>query len=240
MVPERRLRILHRLVQPGLPLLDIERLCRVCADLTATDGASIMLVHDGVSRGSLCATDRVSALIEELQFTLGEGPSIDACREGRPTLEPDLVSPTTSRWIAFGPPAIEAGVRAVFGFPVRIGAAGLGALNLHRGRSGPLTDEQHADALVLADIAAECILLMQADAAPGELASELEAGASLHYVVHQASGMVSAQLDVSVEHAMIRLRAHAFRTGTPLINVARRVVDRTLRFDPHDGIGTVA
>lgn len=218
--------------------MSTELLCRVCADVTATDGAGIMLFHDGVSRGSLCTTDAISEVVEDLQFTLGEGPCIDACRDGRPILEPDLASPATSRWIAFGPPAIEAGVRAIFGFPIRVGAVGLGALNLYRDRAGPLTDEQHADALVVADIAAEIILLMQAEASPGELAAELEAGASFHYVVHQASGMVSVQLGVSVDHALVRLRAHAFRTGTPLIDVARSVVDRTVRFDPHDGSST--
>jgi hypothetical protein len=236
-VPERRLRILARIVRPGQPLLSTERLCQVSAETTATDGAGIMLFGNGVSRGSVCSTDRVSELIEELQFTLGEGPCIDACRSGRPVLEPDLASPTTIRWVAFGPPALAAGVGAVFGFPIRIGAAGLGALNLYRGRSGPLTDEQHADALVLADLAAEIILLLQAEASPGELAAELEAGASLHYVVHQASGMVSVQLGSSVDHALVRLRAHAFRTGTPLVEVARNVVNRGLRFDPLDERG---
>jgi hypothetical protein len=203
--------------------------------MTATDGAGIMLFAGDVSLGSLCSTDRVSELIEDLQFTLGEGPCIDASRNGRPVLEPDLASPAHSRWMAFAPPVIAAGVRAVFGFPIRVGGAGLGALNLYRDRSGSLTDEQHADALVLADVAAEIILLMQADASPGELAAELEVGASFHYVVHQASGMVAAQLGVSVDHAMVRLRAHAFGTGTPLIDIARAVVGRTLRFDPDDG-----
>jgi GAF domain-containing protein len=233
-VPERRLRILDALVQPGKPLLRVDRLCQVSAELTATDGAGIMLVGDGGSRGSVCSTGPVSARIEELQFALGEGPCIEACRSGRPVLEPDLVAPVTARWVAFGPPAIEAGVRAVFGFPIRIGAVGLGALNLYRDRPGPLTDEQHADALVLADIAAETILLLQAEASPGELAAELETGASFPYVVHQASGMVSVQLGMGVDHALVRLRAHAFRTGVPLVEVARRVVNRTLRFAPDD------
>ena len=236
-VPERRLRLLGRLVQPGQPLVSTERLCQVCAEATATHGAAIMLVRDGLSQGSVCTSDGVSALIEDLQFTLGEGPCLDASRYGRPVLEPDLAAAGAGRWIAFGPPAIEAGVRAVFGFPIRVGAAGLGALNLYRRRSGPLTDEQHADAVVLADIAAELILLMQAEASPGELAVELEAGASVHYVVHQASGMVSVQLGVSVDQALVRLRAHAFRTGKPLADVARRVVERTLRFRPDDEPG---
>jgi hypothetical protein len=235
-LPERRLRILGELVRPGEPLPNIERLAQVCADMTGTSGAGIMLIDDGVSRGSLSTTDRVSELIEEQQFTLGEGPCIDACREGRPILEPDLTSPDANRWIAFGPPAIEAGARAIFAFPIRVGAACLGALNLYRDRPGPLTDDQHADALVLADIAAEFILLTQADASPGELAAELAAGASLHHVVHQASGMVSAQLDVGVDHALVRLRAHAFKAGIPLIDVARSVVNRTFRFEPLDEI----
>jgi hypothetical protein len=149
-------------------------------------------------------------------------------------LEPDLAAPSNDRWIAFSPPAIAAGVRAVFGFPIRIGAAGLGALNLYRDRPGPLSDEHYADALVLADVAAELILLLQADAPPGVLATELESGASFHYVVHQASGMVSAQLGVPVDHALVRLRAYAFGTGTPLIDVARRVVNRIVRFEPDE------
>ena len=187
---------------------------------------------DGASRGSVCATNSVSELLEDLQFTLGEGPCIDACRYDHPVLEPDLVNPETARWVAFGPPAITAGAPAVFGFPIRVGAVGLGALNLYRDRPGPLTDEQHAEALVLADVAAEVILLLQANASPGELAKELESSSSFHYVVHQASGMVSAQLDVSVDHALVRLRAFAFSSGTPLLDVARSVVDRSLRFDP--------
>ena len=85
---------------------------------------------------------------------------------------------------------------------------------------------------MLADVAAELILLLQAKAPPGQLAAELEASASFHYVVHQASGMVSAQLGVAVDHAMVRLRAFAFASEQPLVEVARSVVNRTLRFDP--------
>lgn len=238
MIPERRLRILGRLIESDRAPIRIASLCRVCAETTASSGAGIMLFDNGVSRGSLCSTDPVSELIEELQFTLGEGPCIDACREARPVLEPDLASPATTRWMAFAPPAIAAGVAAVFGFPIRVGAALLGALNLYRDTVGPLTAEQHADALVLADIAAEIILLLQAEASPGELAAELESDASFHYVVHQASGMVSAQLDVPVEQALVRLRAHAFQTGIPLVDIAKRVVNRSLRFPPQEQIGT--
>ena len=66
------------------------------------------------------------------------------------------------------------------------------------------------------------------EAPPEQLAAELEAGADFHYVVHQAAGMVAAQLDVSVRQALVRLRAYAFGNDRPLTEVAKDVVDRTL------------
>ncbi len=198
-------------------------------------GAGIMLMWGDVPRGSVCTTDEVSALIEQLQYDLGEGPCVDAHQLERPVLEPDLADPADSRWLAFAGPALEAGVRAVFGFPLRVGAVRLGALNLYRDRPGPLDGEQHADALVMADVAAEAVLLLQAEAPPGEMAAELEAGADFQYVVHQAAGMVSVQLGVTVGQALIRLRAYAFGNGRPLTQVAREVVSRTLRFDAESG-----
>jgi hypothetical protein len=126
-------------------------------------------------------------------------------------------------------------VRAVFGFPLHVGAVRLGALNLYRDRPGPLTDDQHADALVMADVAAQAVLVLQANAPPGQLAAALEASSDFQYVVHQASGMVAAQLDVSVGQALVRLKAHAFGNERPLTEVARDVVARRMRFDARSG-----
>jgi hypothetical protein len=231
---DRRLRILTRLGSRGSELRT-ERLCEVCAEVTGMTGAGIMLMTGDVPRGSVCTTDTVSALIEQLQYALGEGPCVDAYHEDRPVLEPDLADPGTTRWIGFSRPAVEAGVRAIFGFPLQVGAVRLGALNLYRDRPGALSDEQHADALVMADVAAQAVLVLQADAPPGKLAAELEAGADFQYVVHQASGMVSAQLDVTVGQALIRLRAYAFGNDRPLAEVAADVVARKLRFDDRSG-----
>ena len=235
MAGERRLRILTRLVGGTAPKGETKRLCEVCAEVTGMSGAGIMLMSGDVARGSVCTTNTVSALIEELQYTLGEGPCVDAYGQDRPVLEPDLAHPATPRWLAFTVAAVEAGVRAVFGFPLQVGAVRLGALNLYRDQPGPLSDDQHADALVMADVAAQAVLVLQANAPPGRLAAELEAGADFHYAVHQASGMVAAQLEVSVAQALIRLRAYAFANDRPLAAVADDVVGRTLRFDDRYG-----
>jgi GAF domain-containing protein len=231
----RRLKILARLVGDGSSDLQAARLCEVCADVVGMSGAGIMLMPGDVPHGSACTTNDVSALIERLQFDLGEGPCIDAHSQDRPVLEPDLADPATARWPAFSGPALEAGVRAIFGFPLQVGAARLGALNLYCDQPGPLTDDQHADALVMADVAAQALLIMQAEAPPGELAAALEAGGEFQYVVHQAAGMVSVQLQVTVGQALVRLRAYAFGNDQPLADVARDVVGRRLRFDAQSG-----
>jgi hypothetical protein len=225
----RRLELLARLLDPAGGL-QTRQLCDVCAEVTAASGAGIMLMSGDIPRGSVCTTDAVSALIEQLQYDLGEGPCLDAYHQERPVLEPDLVDPVTPRWPAFTGPAIDAGVRAVFGFPLQVGAVRLGALNLYCDEPGPLRDDQHADALLMADLTAQGLLLLQAGAPPGTVAEELEVNADFQYVVHQASGMVAAQLEVSIAQALLRLRAHAFGNGRGLTDVARDVVDRRLRF----------
>jgi GAF domain-containing protein len=233
---ERRLRILSLLVSKrDLSDGKTRRLCETSAEATGMNGAGVMLMSGDVPRGSVCTSNAVSALIEQLQYSLGQGPCIDAYNHDRPVLEPDLAQPARARWLAFAPPALDAGVRAVFGFPLRVGAVRLGALNLYRDQPGPLSDDQHADALVLADVAAELILMLQAHAPPGLLAAELEAGADFQYVVHQASGMVAAQLEASVADALVRLRAYAFANDRALTEVAGDVVARRLRFAREDG-----
>ena len=233
MAGQRRMRILSLLADSG-PDRETMRLCEVCAEVTGASGAGIMLMEGDVSRGSICTTDPVSALIERLQYDLGEGPCIDAYHHDAPVAEPDLAEPAVPRWLAFSEQALAAGARAVFGFPLRVGAVRLGAMNLYRTDPGALTSDHHAEALVMADVAAHAVLLLQANAIPGMLASELAAGADFRYQVHQAAGMVAAQLDISVGEALVRLRAYAFGNSRSLTDVAADVVSRTLRFHPGD------
>ena len=119
----------------------------------------------------------------------------------------------------------------MFGFPVTVGAVRLGALNLYRDRPGALSADQHADALVVAGVAARSILGMQAGAEPGAIGAELEVGTNFRFAVHQAAGMIAVQLGVGVDEALVRLRAHAFSHDRNLIDVAHDVIDRRLRFD---------
>ena len=227
MVADRLVRIMARM--SGSDGSEPVRLCEVCADVSQMSGAGIMLVTGDVQQGSVCSSNAVSHLIEELQFTLGEGPCVDAHRERRPVFEPELASSGVSRWLAFTPAAVTAGAQAVFGFPLQVGGVGLGALNLYRDSPGPMSDDQCADTLVLADVAAHAVLAMQYNAPPGALGTHLEA--NFRFVVHQASGMAAVQLGVTVSEALIRMRAYAFGHDRLLTDVAADIVARKLRLD---------
>lgn len=227
---DRLLHILSRL-EPGanadrLPA----RICEVSVEITAVTGAGMMLMSRDVPHEGGWSSDGVGARIEALQYTLGEGPSIDAFDQDRPMVEIDLANPSALRWVAFSPLAVDAGAQAVFAFPLHVGAIRLGALTLYRDSPGPLDDEGYANGLVLAGLAARTILAMQTGVAPGTLGAELEAGLDLRIAVHQAAGMVSAQLDVSVAVALLRLRSSAFANDRPLLDVAQDVLERRLRF----------
>jgi GAF domain-containing protein len=231
MAADRLLRILAELSSGWRSEAEPARLCEVCANVSLMTGAGIMLMTGDTNQGSVCSSNPVSSLIEELQFTLGEGPCVDAHRGDRPVVEADLANPDMPRWLAFAPPAVAAGARAVFGFPLRVGGVRLGALNLYRDQPGPMSDDQYADALVLAGVAAQAVVALQAKASPGALSTALEEGANFRFVVHQASGMVAVQLGVSVGEALARLRAYAFGNDVLLTDVAEAIVTRKLRLD---------
>ena len=221
---------IYRDLEDQVAVRAVMRLCDIAAEVSGATGAVITLLADELALGSLCTTDGVAAYLDDLQYSLGEGPSIDANRVGRAMMEPELGSPNVDRWPAFTPPAIQAGARAIFAFPIRIGARRIGALTLYRDRPGPLVGEQHKNALVVADIAARTVLSIQAEAPPGSVGVELEDGANFHFIVHQAAGILSAQLEIGVTEALVRLRSRAFLLGTQIDQVAESVVAGRLRF----------
>jgi hypothetical protein len=198
------------------------------------DGASVTAISELIAREPLFASNRLSARLEELQFTTGEGPAATDFRLGSPVLIPDLEA-VAARWPGFVSAAVAAGAGALFVLPLQVGAIHVGVLTLYRGKPGALTPEALADGLVLADFALQLIL----DAAAGVSGlPEYQPLAGLsdsRAEVYQAIGMVSVQLSMSLEDAFVRLRAHAFASSRALAEVADDVVTRVLRFSPDPG-----
>jgi hypothetical protein len=170
----------------------------------------------------------------ELQATVGEGPVSEAMRQNQPVFAPDLADRwSASRWPVFAPAAVEAGVTAIFVIPLTLGAIALGALEICRDVDGPLSPDELADALLFADTATTLLLGRRATPAALDGADLWGTEPERRWgVVHQATGMVSVQLDADLGEAFLRLRAHAYVTGLRLSEVAADVVARRLRFTP--------
>jgi len=207
----------------------IDRICAAAVELLSLSGAGLSLMVDGELRGTAGVSEPGIAAVQELQLTLGEGPCVDAWRRMEPVLEADLANPEHTRWPAFAEAGVPAGVRAVFAFPLQLGAVALGVLALYRDCPAPLGDEEIALGLVLAEVATQTILGLQAGAPSDEL-HVLLADEPAHWAeIHQATGIVSAQLGVSLDEAFVRLRSYAFANDRALREVAEDVVARRLR-----------
>jgi hypothetical protein len=208
----------------------VDRICVAAVRLLQLSGSGISLMVDGRPLGRAGVSDPAIAAIQGLQFELGEGPCLDAWSRDEPVAVGDL-GDALSRWPVFAQAAVQAGVRAVFAFPLHQGAIRIGALVLYRDRVGELTHEEWLSGVVLADVASQVVLALQAGA-PAEQLHELLADEPPHWAeVHQATGMISVQLEVSVEEAFVRLRAHAFAAHRLLSDVSRDVVERRLRLE---------
>ncbi len=219
-------------------------ICQACVDGLDVDGAALSLFTISAARLTLYASDGAAEMLEELQFTLNEGACIEAATTGRPVLVSDLRQGSdAARWPIFADAVIErTPVRALFALPLQWGAVNLGVLDLYRRVPEGLSDAQRRDALHLADTAALMMLTLRTE--PTRFADHLgppepwlDTAVASRVEIHQATGMVLAQLDVDADQALARMRAHAFTEGRLLIEVARDIVARRLSFtqDTNDG-----
>lgn len=210
----------------------LRRLCTAAERTLSASGAGISVLAAGGMRGVAAVSDPAYEPFEELQFSLGEGPCLDAFAGREPVLVPDLSDGATGRWPGYAPALQDKGVRAVFAFPLQIGAARLGALDVFRSEVGSLTAGEFRDALTFADIAVMTLLDGQARAAPGTAADGLDDEVvGQRAELFQAQGMVAVQLGVSLADALARLRAYAYAEDRALGDVARDVVARRVSFD---------
>jgi hypothetical protein len=206
-------------------------LCVASALAIGVTGAGVILMSGGRALGNVCVSDPMTAAAEEVQFTLGEGPCVDAFYTKAPVSAPDLANLDRGRWPGFRVGAQAAGVRAAFGFPLLIESVCFGALNLYNDYPGALGDEQFEDALAVAHVASRTVLGWQSVAGPGSLAWQLEHVPVHRAAVHQASGMVSVQAEVSIADGLVMLRAYAFAEDRPISEVAADVVKGAIRLD---------
>ncbi|MEU7236886.1 GAF domain-containing protein [Streptomyces chrestomyceticus] len=200
----------------------------LCAQLLGVDGiAACATTADGQSE-LLWSTEGTSTRLEDLQFTLGQGPGPDVAVCCAPVLVPDLSRVVASRWPVLVPEAQALGIGAIFCLPLHVGSACLGTLTLQRAAPGPLPDTTLTDAWLVAN-ALTAVLLHGGP--QQEAFARADSGSELYRaVVHQATGMISVQAGVPLARALLLLRAHAYGHGQSVVEAAEDVVARRLSF----------
>lgn len=215
-----------------------DALCSDCTAVLTLSGVSMSLVDEAGGHTVAGASGPLASRMDQAQFDVGEGPCVDAATEGRPALHSHALRSAATLWPAFGAVLVDAGVQAVFAFPLQVGAVRLGSLGLYRATTGPLGADGTSTALAYADAAVVVLLDLQARAGPGVLLHpDLEAPVSYRAEVHQATGFLAVQASVGLAEALLLLRAQAFSSDRPLLLVAREVLSGRLRIDVGGGHG---
>jgi hypothetical protein len=209
------------------------RLCEACRFLLGADSAAITIENTHLTRLTLAATDELAARLEDLQDVLGQGPSRDAFLSGTAV----VVIPGDElelKWPLFTEARRElAATASIFALPMRPSETVFGVLTLIRQDRGSLTEDL-STAQFLSDAVGAALIKD-----PLPYADFAENGPwSQRSQIHQATGMVAAQLRVDAEDAMALLRAHAYAHDEDLLGVALRVLKRRLDFGPTEEGGT--
>jgi hypothetical protein len=207
-------------------------LCSPFLSVLPVAGAAVSVLAGVSGQSTICSSNATAARLDELQFDLGEGPCWDAMATRRPVLHSDFRHDDAGVWPIFTRAVHEdprgGDVHAIYAFPLFVGSLDIGAVDLYSTTSTPLQSHEVADASELASVAAWQVLRrILSDTATDDAAGP---GTYNRREVHQATGMVLAQLDITAEEAALLLRAHAFSSGRSVAEVANDVVERRLNF----------
>ncbi|MBF6172344.1 GAF and ANTAR domain-containing protein [Nocardia blacklockiae] len=207
------------------------RIVMACVAVLAVQRAAIAVEVTGTGWEVLCASDSAADRFEALQATVGQGPGIDAAVRGEVVVVEDLAL-IQHRWPLLGAAMDPGESGAVYSIPLQAGAVRLGVLDLFCAEPGRLDGSRWVAVSSVATMVT-MILLSDQNADGAEMVLGQWWNSAPHTRdIHQASGMVAAQLGIPVRDAYSRLQAHAFARGFTLAEVAVDVVARRLHFNP--------
>jgi hypothetical protein len=216
-------------------LIDLERLaddpssfCRPFLSMFPITGAAVSTVGDLLGSETVSASDALAARVDELQFDLGEGPCWDAMVSGRPVLEPSIKDDPRSVWPAFTPALSAHPINSLFAFPLQVGNLHIGAVDLYSVDHTDLTTTQTRHAATMARAVGRHVLRRALDTIGGD--HEDAGNAYSRRLIHQATGMVLAQLRIPGDDARLIIQGQAYATNRSMMDVALDIVEGRLSY----------
>lgn len=204
-------------IDGGMPMPS--RLCRACVEVLGAQSGALTVAAEPDERMTVSTSDGMSGQIDDLEDVLGEGPGRLALTEDRIVVARiDGGHPATDAFPVFSSLAETiTGPATFFAVPMHVGGRVVGVLSLYFTAARPGRDSKDMQFL--------------ADAVGLSLISELDSlDWSTRSRVHQATGMVTAQLNIAPDDALAVLRAHAFADSKTLDVVAEEIVERRIAF----------
>jgi hypothetical protein len=225
----------------------VDKICDTAMSLARADGAALaVLSRSAISRELIYATDSLAQQLDELQYTIGEGPCFDAYLDDSPQFHPELTKISEpSRWPTFAADATQLGAHALFAFPVPDGQRPMGVLELYRRSVGELDAAEQAAVVSCTAMIAQRLSAnwqqhldrfggvdeaLDAAATTGVAVSEA-AGPFTRTQIHVAGGMVAVQLGVDPDEGVDRLRAYSYASGRRISAVAADIIARRLTLE---------
>jgi GAF domain-containing protein len=194
--------------------------------IPGADGAGLTLLEKGHSDTIVATADFVRQ-VDDIQYSVGEGPCISAALESRTFTSGSLGG--ESRWPRFAPRAARLGVHSVLSLPLLTPDGVFGAMNVYAHAKSAFEDRSVAVGELFAEPAAIAVQNAQVLAQAKRLASNLQAALSSRAVIDQAMGIVMSRTGCTTEEAFDRLRTRSQKEHLKVFAVAQSVVDAAVR-----------
>jgi len=202
----------------------LERIATLARDAVGpTTALGLTLLDDAGRPATRVFTDEIPPAVDQGQYDDGEGPCLDAYREGRVVLVEDT-SQHAERWPSFGRLARQHGVVSSLSLPLTAGDQRLGVMNLYT-TSRAFSDDDAADGTAFATQAAAVLANAQAYWRAFDLSMTLQTALESRAVIDQAKGKLMAQQSCSADEAFQMLVRASQRENVRLRDIARRIVD---------------
>ncbi len=208
---------LHTLASRSVELLD-------------ASAAGIMLSDQRGHLRVMASSTEEARMMELFELQNNEGPCLDCFRTGSPVAQVDLAAMRRA-WPTFTLRLHELGFTSAQAIPMRLRTDTIGALNIFRRSTGPLSPTDLAIGQALADVATVGLMQERAIAARDLLAEQLQGALNSRILLEQATGVLAERAGLPMEEAFLVMRTHAHANRRRLGDIAAAVISGPLDDD---------